>query len=178
VLSDSGASQPTLDDHDKRIIQETLAGSYNYTGSVSGKKGLIDNPKDAGGLEDFPEVHRESTWDADDDGIADWWDGSTGGEGYTVIEGYLAFMAEPHSFVKPSGSLKIDLGLLAAGFNKPSFTVVGAELGSIRVNGSIALYSAGEAGVERLQITIVDEHGSEWVRPYGIGVYAGIRQSM
>ncbi|KAM0263682.1 hypothetical protein ACHAPA_008656 [Fusarium lateritium] len=173
VLSDSGASQPTLDDHDKRIIQETLAGSYNYTGSVSGKKGLIDNPKDAGGLEDFPEARRESTWDADGDGIADWWDGSTGGEGYTVIEGYLAFMAEPHSFAEPAGSLNIDLGVLAAGFNKPSFTVTGAKLGSIKVDGSMALYAAGKAGVERLQVTIKDKDGSEWVRSYGIGVYAG-----
>ncbi|KAF5019517.1 hypothetical protein F66182_8459 [Fusarium sp. NRRL 66182] len=177
VLSDSGASQPVLDYHDQRIIQETLAGSYNYTGSVSGKKGLIDNPKDAGGLEEFPTARRESSWDADNDGIADWWDGSSGGEGYTVIEGYLNFMAEPHAFVEPSGSVKIDLSALAAGFVKPTFAVTGAKLGKVKVDGSIASYAAGEAGIERLDVTIKDSQGSEWVRPYGIAVFSGAKSN-
>ncbi|KAK7419036.1 hypothetical protein QQX98_003538 [Neonectria punicea] len=175
VLSDSGASQPGLDDHDKRIIQETIAGTYNYTGSVSGKKGLIDNPKDVGGLEDFPEVHRTSSWDADNDGIADWWDGSTGGEGYTILEGYINFMADPHAFVEPSDSLEIKLGALAVGFTDPSFTVTGAKLGDVKVDGSTAVYKAGEAGVERLNISIRDASGSEWSRPFGIGIFTGVK---
>ncbi|KAF4987087.1 hypothetical protein FDECE_15610 [Fusarium decemcellulare] len=177
VLSDSGASQPVLDDHDKRIIQETLEGSYNYTGSVSGKKGLIDNPKDAGGLEDYPEVRRESSWDADGDGIAVWWDGSTGGDGYTVIEGYLNFMADPHAFVEPSKSVTIDLGSLAAGFVQPTFKITGAKLGEVTVDGSKATYKAGKAGVERLEVAISDKESSEWTRPFGIAVFAGAKSS-
>ncbi|KAM5343799.1 hypothetical protein ACJ41O_012336 [Fusarium nematophilum] len=173
VLSDCGASQPVLDDHDHRIIQETIQGSYNYSGSVSGKKGLIDSPKDAGGLEDFPEVHRESSWDTDGDGIPDWWDGSTGGEGYTVIEGYLNFMADPHVFVEPSGSASIDMGALAVGFARPTFNVRGAKLGVLKLEGSVAVYEAGKAGVERLEIKIRDNEGSEWTRTFGVGIFAG-----
>jgi hypothetical protein len=173
VLSDSGVSQPVQDDHDKRIINETVTGTTTYTGSVGGKKGIIDNPKDVGGLEEFPTVKRSASWDADGDGIADWWDGSTGGEGYDVIEGYLNFMADPHAFVAPSSSVKIDLAALAAGFTKPTFTVEGATLGSIEVSGSTATYSSKKAGIERLIVSIEDSEGSKWSRPFGIAVFEG-----
>jgi hypothetical protein len=173
VLSDSGVSQPVQDEHDKRIINETLTGTATYTGSVGGKKGIIDNPKDVGGLEDFPTVKRSASWDADGDGVADWWDGSTGGEGYDVIEGYLNFMADPHAFVAPSSSVKIDLGALAAGFVKPTFTVDGATLGSIGVSGSTATYTSKTVGIERLTISIEDSEGSKWSRPFGVAVFEG-----
>ena len=173
VLSDSGVSQPVQDDHDKRIINETLTGTAAYTGSVGGKKGIIDNPKDVGGLEDFPTVKRSASWDADGDGIADWWDGSTGGEGYDVIEGYLNFMADPHAFVAPSSSVKINLAALAAGFVKPTFTIEGAALGSVEVSGSTATYTSKAAGIERLTVAIEDSEGSKWSRPFGIAVFEG-----
>lgn len=174
VLSDSGVSQPVVDEHDQRIIQETLEGTYTYTGSVSGKKGLIDSDADAGGLEDFPTTTREDSWDADGDGIADWWDGSTGGDGYTVIEGYLNFMADPHALVAPSGSVTIDLASLAAGFVEPSFTVSAASLGTVSVSGSEATYEAGaDAGVEYVDIAITDSEGSEWSRAFGIAIFDG-----
>ena len=128
VLSDSGVRQPVQDDHDSRIINETLTGTYTYTGSVSGKPGIIDNEADVGGLEDFPTVTRPDSWDADGDGIADWWDGSTGGDGYTPIEGYLNFMADPHGFVTPGGSVEFELDqMLAAGFSEPSFEMAGDD---------------------------------------------------
>lgn len=140
---------------------------------MSGKKGLIDNPKDAGGLEDYPEVKRDSSWDADDDGIADWWDGSTGGDEYTEIEGYLNFMAEPHIFVEPGKSAQIDLGVLARGFTAPTFKVSGATLGKVTVNDSEATYVAGDAGIEHLEVSISDEEGSEWTRSFGVAIFEG-----
>ncbi|KAF2127759.1 polysaccharide lyase family 1 protein [Dothidotthia symphoricarpi CBS 119687] len=173
VLSDSGASQPVQDDHDKRIVHETLNGNTTYTGSVGKKHGIIDNPADVGGLEDFPSVSRPSSWDADGDGIADWWDGSTGGDGYTSIEGYLNFMADPHSFVAPSTSVEIDLGVLAAGFVKPSFSIDGATKGSVKVSGGIATYTAMQTGVDRLTISIEDETGSKWTRIVGVAIFEG-----
>ncbi|KAF2439458.1 polysaccharide lyase family 1 protein, partial [Karstenula rhodostoma CBS 690.94] len=116
VVSDSGARAPVLDSHDARIVNETVTGTQTYKGSKTGKAGIIDDPADVGGLEAFPTATRVASWDADDDGIADWWDGSTGGDGYTAIEGYVNFMAEPHVFVAPGESVEIDLGaLLAAG---------------------------------------------------------------
>lgn len=172
VLSDSGASQPVKDDHDKRIVNETLHGTYTYVGSVSGKKGLIDNEADAGGLEDFPTTRRPASWDADNDGIADWWDGSTGGEGYTPIEGYLNFLAEPHAFVAPKGNVKIDLAGLAVGFVKPTFTVSGAKKGTVKVSGTTATYSTKKkAGIDYLDIKIKDSEGSTWTRKFGIVIY-------
>lgn len=174
VLSDSGASQPVLDDHDHRIIDETLTGTTTYVGSKSGKEGIIDNPADVGGLEDFPTVHRDlTTWDADGDGIADWWDGSTGGDGYTALEGYINFLADPHVFVEPAGEVTIDLAALAAGFVEPTFEVTGASLGSVSVDGVEAVYTAGEAGVERLEIAVTDSEGTTWTRPFGVAVFAG-----
>ncbi|CBX99296.1 similar to Pectin or pectate lyase-like protein; Polysaccharide lyase family 1 [Plenodomus lingam JN3] len=173
VLSDSGASQPVQDDHDKRIVLETLNGTATYTGSRGKKPGIIDNPTDVGGLEDFPSVQRPGTWDADGDGIADWWDGSTGGEGYTPLEGYLHFMAEPHIFVKPSGSATIDLAALARGFVNPAFSVEGIKHGNLEISGSVATYTASGTGIERLTVSVEDSAGSKWSRPFGIAIYEG-----
>lgn len=135
---------------------------------------MIDDPADAGGLEDFPEETRPDDWDADGDGIADWWDGSTGGEGWTPIEGYLNFMADPHAFVSPSEAVAFDVAQLAAGFVDPTFAITGAELGSVSVSGSEVTYTAGsEAGIERLTLEIEDTEGSTWSRPFGIAIYNG-----
>ncbi|KAL4877864.1 pectin lyase fold/virulence factor [Aspergillus karnatakaensis] len=176
VLSDSGASQPALDDHDTRIIQETIDGTAEFSGSVSGKPGLIDNEADVGGLEDFPTVTRSASWDSDNDGIPDWWDGSTGGDGYTVIEGYLNFMAEPHVFVTPGGSVEVELGGLARGFVEPVFSVQAGEGGvvEVSVDGAVAVYtSTGEAGVGYFTVGIEDGEGSVWERRVGVAVFEG-----
>ncbi|CAH0020681.1 unnamed protein product [Clonostachys rhizophaga] len=174
VLSDVGAQQPVFDDHDTRIIQETLNGSYTYTGSVGNTKGIIDDPADAGGLEDFPSVTRDSSWDSDNDGIADWWDGSTGGEGYTPLEGYINFMAEPHVYVSPSKTVTINLAALASGFSSPSFSVSGPTKGSVSLSGSEASYSAGaSAGIDYVTVNIKDGEGSTWSRKVGIAIYEG-----
>ncbi|KAF2818474.1 family 1 polysaccharide lyase [Ophiobolus disseminans] len=172
VLSDSGASQPTQDDHDLRIVRETLNGTATYTGSKSNKRGIIDSPADVRGLEGFPTVKRSASWDADNDGIADWWDGSTGGEGYTVLEGYLNFMAEPHAFVSPSSSIVVNLAPLAMGFVQPSFTIEGAKIGSVTVAGSKATYAAGSGGVEWLTILVKDGESKAWSRPFGVAIFA------
>ncbi|KAK1524567.1 pectate lyase [Colletotrichum paranaense] len=178
VLSDSGASQPVRDTHDARIVNETATGTATYVGSVSGKKGLIDDPKDAGGLEDFPTVTRAASWDADGDGIADWWDGSTGGDGYTPIEGYLNFMADPHAYVSPSKSVEVDLAALALGFKEPTFTVSGAKKGEVTVSGGKATYAAGaEAGIDHLEISIKDSEGSTWTRSFGVAIFAGAEEA-
>lgn len=173
VLSDSGVSQPVQDNHDRRIVRETLNGTATYIGSKGKKPGIIDNPADVGGLEDFPSVTRPATWDANGDGIADWWDGSTGGEGYTALEGYLNFMAEPHAFVEPASTVTIDLTGLAAGFVRPSFSVEGAKIGSVVVEGTKATYTAKESGVEYLTVMVEDAEGSNWSRPFGVAINAG-----
>lgn len=173
VLSDSGVSQPIQDSHDKRIILETLNGNATFTGSVGHKRGIIDKTSDVGGLEPFPTTRRSEDWDKDGDGIADWWDGSTGGGGYTPLEGYLNFMAEPHAFVSPSAKVEIDLASLAKGFVNPSFRVIKAEFGSVSVLGSKAIYTASKTGIEHLTILVEDSTGSKWSRPFGVAVFEG-----
>ncbi len=129
VLSDVGANQPTQDDHDARMIAETLAGTYTYVGSVTGKKGLIDRESDSGGYEDFPEEVRADDYDTDQDGMPDWWEVLAGydpavadnnadedGDGYTALEEYLNWLAEAHFTVTAGVENKIDLAALFAGF--------------------------------------------------------------
>ncbi|KAK7049296.1 hypothetical protein VNI00_005897 [Paramarasmius palmivorus] len=173
ILSDVGANVPSLDDHDKRIIQETLDGTTTYVGSYTGKKGIIDSPNDVGGLEDWPSSEREP-WDTDSDGdgIADWWDGSTGGEGYTAMDGYLNFLAEPHIFVDPDSTATISLEDLARGFNEPTFTA-SVSAGSVSVSGDTAIYEApSDPVIAHLTMRITDSEGTNWERDVGIVVVA------
>lgn len=174
VLSDSGAQEPVFDDHDKRIIQETLAGTTTYTGSVGKLKGIIDHPNDVGGLESFPTTTRPASWDANGDGIADWWDGSTGGDGYTPLEGYINFMADPHVYVSPSKSVSINLAALASGFTSVTFTATGPTKGTVTVSGTTATYQAGSSvGIDYVTVGIRDSAGSTWSRKVGVAIYAG-----
>ena len=115
VLSDVGATQPFFDKHDQRIIKETLKGTYTYKGSKSGLGGMIDNEADQGGWPNFASEKRLTDWDTDQDGLPNWWetvkgsnpnsvqgdftDANTGtGNGYTQLEDYLNWMAQPHYF--------------------------------------------------------------------------------
>ncbi len=129
VLSDVGANQPVLDDHDKRMVEETLSGTYTYKGSVTGKLGLIDRETDAGGYENYPEEARSADFDSDKDGMPDWWERAKGlnpdaqdnnsdddGDGYTALEEYLNWLAEPHYSMLAGAETKIDLHDLFAGF--------------------------------------------------------------
>jgi hypothetical protein len=113
VLADVGCNVPMLDDHDRRVIQETRDGSTTYKGSITGYPGLPDSQEDVGGWEEYPEVHRPADWDTDNDGMPNAWeeehefapsDASDGqqdadGDGYTNLEAYLngvvADAAEP-----------------------------------------------------------------------------------
>ncbi|MDD3430519.1 MAG: thrombospondin type 3 repeat-containing protein [Bacteroidales bacterium] len=120
VLSDVGCNLPLTDQHDQRILRETLNGSYTYSGSskrvaidaefpeLSSKdptknKGIIDHEKDAGGYEDYPEIRRPDDFDSDNDGLPDWWEKLHG--------------SNPHS---PSG----DFGDSNADPDKDGYTVL------------------------------------------------------
>ena len=108
VLANVGANVPVLDDHDKRVIQETRDGTTHYKGSKTGLPGLPDTEGDVGGYESYPTTTRASDWDTDHDGIPDAWekahglnpsDASDGNKtnlskvGYTNLEMYLNELA-------------------------------------------------------------------------------------
>jgi hypothetical protein len=103
-----GANKPQLDDHDKRVIDETSKGTYTYKGSKTGFPGLPDNEKDVGGLESYPMMQRPANWDTDHDGMPNDWetahglnpsDAADGNKtnlskvGYTNLEMYLNELA-------------------------------------------------------------------------------------
>jgi hypothetical protein len=107
VLADVGCNVPMLDDHDRRVIEETRAGTTTYAGSVTGLAGLPDSENDVGGWEEYPEVRRPEDWDTDHDGLPNAWEAEHGtnpnsppgeftdanadpdGDGYTNLEDYL-----------------------------------------------------------------------------------------
>lgn len=135
VLCDVGANQPFLDNHDTRMVNETLAGTTTTVGSQSGKKGLIDSEEDKGcegfkGL-NITEAKRDANWDTDQDGMPDWWEEVKGvsdgnadenADGYTNLEEYLNWLAEPHFTLKQGESVTIDMKKYFAGYtNNPQF---------------------------------------------------------
>lgn len=162
VLSDVGCTMPVLDDHDVRIVRETYGGTYTYTGSKTGKKGLIDREWDAGGYEEMPEESRPADYDTDQDGMPDWWETATGtnplvadnnddadGDGYTALEDYLNWIAQPH-FVVAESSTSIELAPYFAGYgSSATYTVSGT--GASVASGKLTV--SGTKGLSTVSVT-------------------------
>lgn len=188
VLSDVGANQPVMDDHDSRMIRETRDRSYTFTGSLSGIKGEIDNEQDAGGWENFPEEHRAANFDTDQDGIPDWYEDITGTDpkkpnnnadtnhdGYTELEDYLNFMAEEHRVLKSGESVEIDLKSLFAGFTKSpkyTFSYEGKNLKLNLKHGSLLKVKAAAKAksLNSIQLTVTDADGDSYSRELNVAV--------
>ncbi|MCB1131023.1 MAG: T9SS C-terminal target domain-containing protein, partial [Verrucomicrobiae bacterium] len=135
VLSDVGANRP-IDDHDTRVIQETVTGTYTYTGTgpYGGYPGLPNSQDDVGGWEDYPTETRDAGWDTDGDGLPNWWEELHGsnpsstpgsfsdanadpdGDGFTRLCDYLAWLALPRLEVAPGESVDLDLTKLTKGY--------------------------------------------------------------
>ena len=180
VTSYSGAIMPQRDNHHVRNINETITGTYTHIGSRSGIKGEIDNESDAGGFEEYPEETRAANWDTDQDGMPDWYEtlvGSdpntannnddTDGDGWTMLEDYLEFMAHPYIFVEPNGSGTFDMKPHFIGFFgqnsradmvTPTFTVDnGSDLITTAEDGSnININAKGTNGIAVLTVTVND----------------------
>ncbi len=159
VLSDVGCNLPQIDDHDARVIRETIDGTYTYTGQgpYGGSPGLPNSQNDVGGWEDYGNYSRPADWDSDHDGLPGWWEqikglnpnsapgdfsdsnGDPDGDEYTNLEDYLNWLAAPHFDCTNGVPLDIDLTLLTRGFtnNSPVYTV------SAPTNGTVALVGDG-----------------------------------
>ena len=75
VLNYGGCSLKR-DTIDRRIVKEARTGTVTYTGSKSGKKGIIDTPSDVGGWPEYQSGERLT--DTDNDGMPDIWEEANG----------------------------------------------------------------------------------------------------
>lgn len=153
VLSDVGCNLPFFNAHDARMVHETLTGTTSKKGSKTGKKGLIDREWDSEGYVDIPETRRPDDYDTDQDGMPDWWERVNGlsvtspdnnsdndNDGYTALEEYLNWMAQPHYEAVGGQSLDIPLSPLFAGYSSAAmFTVTGA---GASVHGNVLIVTA------------------------------------
>jgi hypothetical protein len=179
VLTDVGATEPVLDDHDVRVVKETLDGTFTYRGSVSGIPGLPDNETDVGGYENYPSVAREATWDSDDDGLPDWWETQRGwnpksaagdyrdanadkdGDGFTELDEYLEWMALPHYIIEPNTSVDIDLGKMFAGYTRNVTYWASNSVGGLAIIArQAASFRPDRCGFVSWRVGVMDSEGS------------------
>lgn len=194
VLSDVGCNQPMQDDHDARIIRETLNGTYTYkgTGPFGGRPGLPNTTADVGGWEDYGQETRPADWDADGDGLPGWWEKIKGlnpaspagdfseanddpdGDGYTNLEDYLAWLAGPRMDCTRPASALIDLRILSRGYSEgPVFTVTDARNGVVRLEkGHLARFEPAGNGdaLGGFTFTVTDAEGDSMTRTVGVRI--------
>ncbi len=191
VLSDVGANQPMQDLTDQRVTAETLSRSYTYVGSKSGIRGEIDDEQDAGGFEDYPEQLRPVGYDSDYDGLPNWWEEIRGtdpltrtrdyvetnldreGDGYTELERYLDFMAQPHVWLAPGAQTAIDVKNLFAGYtNHPVFTVetAGEGVTAMLSDGLLTLRAGDARALATLSLTVTDADHAAYTRRLCVAV--------
>ena len=197
VLSDVGCNQPELDNHDNRMIQETLWGTTSTVGSKSKKKGLIDHEDDAGGFAalNIIEAARPADWDTDQDGVPDWYErvvgtdpavvdnnGDVNQNDYTNLEDYLEFLAHPHFVIKPGTAFALDLRPYFTGYQ--SFTIEESSWASEGFTGyfegSVLHLNVTKPLLRSIAITVIDsKSGNRMTRLFNFcatdeasGIYA------
>lgn len=187
VLSDVGCTQPEFDEHDQRIITETLNGTYSAVGSVTGKPGFPDNEADVGGFEIYPIVNRDANWDTDQDGLPNWWETIIGTnansaigdfsdanadndlDGYTNLDKYLQWMSLPH-YESPEGT-KIDINIqkLSRGFTSGvSYAISNVVNGNAVLNTDTVAFSPAANGLCSFEFTVTDSEGGTMKRKVNI----------
>jgi hypothetical protein len=193
VVSDVGCNLPMIDDHDSRVIGETIDGTYTYQGSVSGKPGLPDTTDDVGGWEDYGYVVRPVNWDTDDDGMPNWWEnimgldpnstpgdfsesnGDPDGDEYTNLEDYLNWMAQPNVECSVGASVDIDLHALSRGFLKsdPGYAFSNVVNGTVDlINGRYARFTPATSvdALGGFSYTVTDNQGDQMTRKVNVRI--------
>ncbi|WP_258103928.1 T9SS type A sorting domain-containing protein [Marinoscillum sp. MHG1-6] len=184
VLSDVGCVQPVFDDHDIRIINETVNGTFTYRGSRTNLPGMPDAHEDVGGWENYPELMRPENYDTDQDGLPDWWEfekglnsssaendlsdanGDLNGDGYTNLEDYLVWMGTPHFMIPTDSFITINMLYYTRGYTEsPVFTVVSYEncTAEILGNDEDLKVTAGTIGLGTVTFKVTDAEGSSKV---------------
>ena len=100
VLAGAGATLPSRDAVDTRIVNDTKNGTATYGGTYGSGKGIIDSQSTVGGWPTYSSA--TSPTDSDSDGMPDSWESANGldlnnandrnnigSDGYTMLETYL-----------------------------------------------------------------------------------------
>ena len=120
VLSQAGVSLKR-DKTDKRIVSEVMNGTATFDTSENGMIPSIEE----GDYDIYEIVRRADDFDANQNGIADWYETATGktdpsadpdGDGYTNLEDYLNYMATPNAIADKGQTVTFDLSNYFAGF--------------------------------------------------------------
>lgn len=192
VTSDGGATMPMRDDQHLRVVKETIDGTWTYKGSISGIRGEIDRVEDQGGWEAYPEESRAADYDTDQDGMPDWYERIIGsnpdvannnddpdGDGYTLLEDYLEFMAHPYLIVNPGETATIDMKqsfLGFYGFNgkavTPEYTISNdSRLFDASHSGSVITIEAGsEPGIDIVNVEVSDSEGATFSQRLSVAI--------
>ncbi len=198
VLSDVGCNQPLIDDHDARVIRETIDGTYTYTGTgpYGGSPGLPNSQDDVGGWENYPVMQYPAGWDSDHDGLPDWWELAKGlnpnsppgdfsdcnrdpdGDEYTNLEDYLNWLATTHVDCIRDATVDVSLMQLTRGFTNslPTYVVSNPRNGSVSLlaGGKIARFTpaAGFYGLGSFRYSVSDSQGGTMTNTIGVHVLA------
>ncbi|MFH6993967.1 polysaccharide lyase family 1 protein [Flavobacterium sp. FlaQc-48] len=183
VLSNVGANQPFFDKHDKRIVEETLKGTYTYKGSKSGLGGMIDNEADAGGWPNFATETRPADFDTDHDGLPNWWEkafglnenskagdfsdanSDTDKDGFTQLDNYLDWLATPHYFLNSGGKVVFSAQDYFKGYEKkPVYTFSEVKNGKVTLKGKEVQFTATNKGFASFIISVKDADGDSMSR--------------
>lgn len=117
VIADVGATLPRQDALDRRILKEVKSREHTFSGSKGKLPGIIDSPKDVGGLPEYRSG--DAPADTDHDGLPDAWEKAHGldsnnsadgsayrADGYTNLEHYLNVLAGTPDTKRPSADPK------------------------------------------------------------------------
>jgi len=95
VIVNAGASAPGFDYIDTRYHNEVKNGTYTYTGSKQGLKGIIDSQKDAGGYPTSSNFKSgTAAADSDGDGISDTWETAHGLNPNNAADGAIVSLSD------------------------------------------------------------------------------------
>lgn len=187
VLSDVGCNMPEINNHDSRVIKETLEGTTSTVGRYTNKKGLPDCESDAGGFKslNMTEEQRATGWDTDGDGIPDWFEQLTGtdpniannnedrnGDYYTDLEEYLNWIAVPNYRI--DGALEVTLAPLFAGYTAPAYAVEQTPDGvAAKISDGVLTVTPSESAPKMFTVKVKgSQDGVDLIRPLNFA-YAG-----
>ena len=153
VLSEAGASLKR-DATDKRIVNDVVSGTATKT-----ENGMVATVED-GDYDVYEIVKRADDFDANQNGMADWYETATGktdaqadsdGDGYTNLEDYLNYMATPNQMIAAGETASFDLADYFAGISDGAFAVEGK--GAIEGTTLKIATTAADKGFLQAQVT-------------------------